>query len=67
PRLFYRVGVPLPGGWRELLNTDSGLYGGGNLGNSGFLRSEPVPSHGEAQSLELLVPPLATLMLRHES
>jgi 1,4-alpha-glucan branching enzyme len=66
PRRSYRVGVPLPGGWRELLNTDSGLYGGANLGNAGFLQSEAVPSHGEKHSLTLLVPPLATLILRHE-
>ena len=66
PRHSYRVGVPLSGRWRELLNTDSGLYGGSNLGNAGYLRSEVVPSHGEEQSLKLLVPPLATLILRHE-
>jgi 1,4-alpha-glucan branching enzyme len=66
PRRSYRVGVPLPGGWRELLNTDSALYGGANLGNAGFLQSEAVPSHGEKHSLTLLVPPLATLILRHE-
>jgi 1,4-alpha-glucan branching enzyme len=66
PRRFYRVGVPFAGGWRELVNTDSTLYGGTNLGNGGFLRSEPVARHGEAQSLVLLVPPLATLILRHD-
>ncbi len=66
PRRFYRVGVPFAGGWRELVNTDSTLYGGTNLGNAGFLRSEPVARHGEAQSLVLLVPPLATLILRHD-
>ncbi|MBV8184356.1 MAG: 1,4-alpha-glucan branching protein GlgB [Hyphomicrobiales bacterium] len=66
PQRAYRVGVPVAGGWRELLNTDSSLYGGGNLGNAGYLRTQAVPSHGEKLSLDLLVPPLATLILRHE-
>ncbi|MFI4994515.1 MAG: 1,4-alpha-glucan branching protein GlgB [Hyphomicrobiales bacterium] len=66
PRRDYRVGVPLSGGWRELVNTDAAIYGGVNLGNGGLVHSQPVPSQGEEQSLELLVPPLATLILRHE-
>jgi 1,4-alpha-glucan branching enzyme len=66
PRHGYRVGTPMGGGWRELVNSDSALYGGSNLGNAGFLMSQPVASHGEGQSLELLLPPLATLILRHE-
>ncbi|MFI5010852.1 MAG: 1,4-alpha-glucan branching protein GlgB [Hyphomicrobiales bacterium] len=66
PRQPYRVGVPLEGGWRELVNSDAGIYGGANLGNAGFLQSQPVASQGEDQSLELIAPPLATLILRHE-
>ncbi len=65
PRLGYRVGVPM-GGWRELLNTDAQIYGGGNLGNGGFAVTQEVAANGEAQSLALVVPPLATLILRHE-
>jgi 1,4-alpha-glucan branching enzyme len=60
------VGVPLSGSWRELINTDSSLYGGSNLGNGGAVSSQSVCSHGEAQALELTVPPLAALILRHE-
>ena len=67
PRPSYRVGVPSAGGWRELINTDSSIYGGVNLGNEGLVHSQPVWSHGEDQSLELLVPPLATIILRHEA
>jgi 1,4-alpha-glucan branching enzyme len=56
--------VPRPGFWKELLNTDSGDYGGSNMGNRGGLRTVPVQRHGEAQSLELTLPPLSAMYLR---
>jgi 1,4-alpha-glucan branching enzyme len=65
PRLDYRFGVPLAGGWRELLNTDAAYYGGSNLGNGGWVDTVARESHGQAQSLQLTLPPLATLVLRH--
>jgi 1,4-alpha-glucan branching enzyme len=64
PRAGYSIGVPNAGTWQELLNTDAAVYGGSNMGNGGSLRTVPVQRHGEAQSLELTVPPLATLYLR---
>ncbi|TAA26505.1 1,4-alpha-glucan branching protein GlgB [Pseudoxanthomonas winnipegensis] len=64
PRYGYRVGVPLAGQWREILNTDSGHYGGSNVGNAGAVSAEPVPMHGHAQSLSLALPPLSTIWLR---
>jgi 1,4-alpha-glucan branching enzyme len=64
PRTGYRVGVPRPGVWRELLNSDATDYGGSGMGNSGTASTVAVQSHGEAQSLELTLPPLATLFLR---
>ncbi|MCC7166795.1 MAG: 1,4-alpha-glucan branching protein GlgB [Rhodospirillales bacterium] len=60
----YRVGVPKSGIWEESLNTDSGFYGGSNVGNAGWLYSEPVAWHGQSQSLALRLPPLATVILR---
>ncbi|RPE74801.1 1,4-alpha-glucan branching enzyme [Vulcaniibacterium tengchongense] len=63
PRHDYRVGVPRPGRWREILNSDSAHYGGGNLGNAGAVSAEPVALHGHAQSLRLTLPPLATIWL----
>jgi 1,4-alpha-glucan branching enzyme len=59
----FRIGVPHAGTYRELLNTDSGVYGGGNEGNLGAVRTEPIAMHGRAQSLELTLPPLAALIL----
>jgi len=66
PRWNYRVGVPHAGLWREIANTDSRFYGGSDLGNSGSVGTTGVPIHGEPQSLELTLPPLATIMLSPE-
>jgi len=64
PRSGYLVGVPRPGRWRELLNTDAGCYGGSNMGNGGVIATVPSQRHGEAQSLSLTLPPLGALLLR---
>jgi 1,4-alpha-glucan branching enzyme len=58
----WRIGVPLEGAWREIINTDASIYGGSGVGN-GVLESESVPWHGQSQSIVLTLPPLATLML----
>lgn len=63
PREDYRLGVPVPGRWCELLNTDAAAYGGSNVGNGGEAWTSPVPAHGHVHSLSLRIPPLATLML----
>ena len=67
PRHHYRIGVVRAGAWREILNTDSQFYGGSNVGNDGTVYTVESPSHGEPQSLELTLPPLATILLRAES
>ena len=59
----YRVGVPSGGGWHEQLNTDAEIYGGSNVGNSGRVEASEVPWHGQPASLELTLPPLATIVL----
>jgi 1,4-alpha-glucan branching enzyme len=66
PRRDYRLGVPKPGRWRELLNSDSSHYGGSNVGNSGSLAAAAQGSHGLAQSLTLTLPPLGALILKAE-
>jgi len=63
----YRLGVPSAGWWRETLNSDSVFYGGSNVGNGSGATTEPIPSHGHAQSLSVTVPPMATLFLCHEN
>jgi 1,4-alpha-glucan branching enzyme len=66
PRLTYRLGLPRPGHWAEVLNSDSAHYGGSNVGNLGGLTAEPVAHHGQPASAVLALPPLATLILRAE-
>ena len=63
-RYAYRVGVPMAGHWAEVINTDSDLYGGSNVGNQGGMPSVPVPAHGQQHSVELTLPPLATMIFR---
>ena len=62
----YRVGVPHTGFWRELLNSDAAMYGGSDTGNLGGAHSVPVPFHGRPHSLNLTLPPLGMLVLKHE-
>jgi 1,4-alpha-glucan branching enzyme len=66
PRHGYRIGVPHAGGWREVLNSDSGYYGGSNVGNAGRVETAHIATHGQAQSVELILPPLSTIFLRHD-
>jgi 1,4-alpha-glucan branching enzyme len=67
PRELWRIGVPEPGRYDEILNSDSELYGGSNVGNLGGVSSEPVPAHGLDHSVLLTVPPLGALYLKRRS
>jgi 1,4-alpha-glucan branching enzyme len=58
----YRVGVPNPGIYRERLNTDSAYYGGSNVGAPfGEVTAQAIPWNGKPHSIELALPPLATV------
>ena len=62
------VGVPRRGGlYTERLNTDSQAYGGSNVGNAGAVMAAAIPCHGRPFSLDLILPPLATLVLVPQS
>ena len=63
PRENYIVGVPTPGYWREILNTDAREFGGAGWGNLGGALSTPVRSRHHSQSLCLTLPPLSALYL----
>jgi 1,4-alpha-glucan branching enzyme len=64
PRYEYRLGVPVGGIWREIVNTDAQVYGGSGVGNGGHVVATDSPSHGHPASLLLTLPPLATLILQ---
>jgi len=61
-RSEYRVGVPRPGAYAEILNTDSACYGGSGVGNLGSVRAQEGERHGQAQSIALTLPPLGALV-----
>ncbi len=63
-RKGYRVGVPEPGFYGELINTDSSRYGGSNVGNLGGVRAERTPQAGRPYSINLTLPPLAALAFK---
>jgi 1,4-alpha-glucan branching enzyme len=60
----YRVGLPVGGFYKEILNTDSTNYGGSGVGNLGGLNSEPTPAQERPHSLLLTLPPLAALIFK---
>lgn len=64
PRFDYRIGVPREGFWKEILNTDSYIYGGSNLGNLGGVYAEDIPFHNRPYSLRLTLPPLAVVIFK---
>jgi 1,4-alpha-glucan branching enzyme len=63
------IGLPCPGTWHELLNSDAATYGGSGVGNLGRVEAVPEPLGGMPASAAITVPPLATLILsnRHPS
>jgi len=61
------VGVPWPGAWIELLNTDDERFGGSGVGNMGRVESRPIPHHHQPHVLRLTVPPLGALILKPEA
>ena len=59
PRPGFRLGVPYSGHYCELFNSDSGYYGGGNLGNGAGAEAVDMPWHGQPRSIVINLPPLA--------
>ena len=65
PRHNYRVGVPRPGYWKEMLNSDAQIYGGSGQGNAGGAEASNMKWHHRPHSLLLTLPPLGALFLQH--
>jgi 1,4-alpha-glucan branching enzyme len=61
----YRVGLPRPGRWVELLNTDSPQFGGSGV-SSGDVSAEPIAWNDLECSVALTLPPLAVFWLAWE-
>jgi 1,4-alpha-glucan branching enzyme len=58
PRPGYRIGVPIAGEWRPLLESDDARFGGSGLTN-GATQTIATPAHGFDQAIELTVGPLS--------
>jgi 1,4-alpha-glucan branching enzyme len=57
----YRLGVPKPGHYKEILNTDAEVFGGSNVGNMGGAVSEAIPWQGRDHSVLIELPPLSVV------
>ncbi|HEB78724.1 MAG TPA: 1,4-alpha-glucan branching enzyme, partial [Methylothermaceae bacterium] len=66
PRHDYRLGVPEPGVYQEIFNSDSLYYGGSNVGN-GWIEAEDIPWMGRPHSISITLPPLAGIVLCRQS
>ncbi|MDP9427727.1 MAG: 1,4-alpha-glucan branching enzyme, partial [Actinomycetota bacterium] len=65
PHHGYRIGLPRPGTWREVLNSDAEGYGGSGVGNMGGIEAVEEPWHGQPYSAPIAVPPLGTVWFVH--
>jgi 1,4-alpha-glucan branching enzyme len=64
PRERYRMGVPRGGVYKEVLNSDSEIYGGSNIGNGGSVQADPIPWHNQPFSLLVTLPPLSVVFFK---
>jgi 1,4-alpha-glucan branching enzyme len=66
PRPQYRIGVPSPGRWREILNSDAKELGGSGQGNLGSVESRPIRWNGRRHSINITLPPLGAVFFKPE-
>ena len=63
-RQNYRIGVPVAGEYREILNSDSKFYAGSNVGNGMSIHSSEQESNGRPNSISMTLPPLSGVVLK---
>ena len=64
----YRVGVPQPGFYEEILNTDAETYGGSNAGNFGGVQAhEDWSWQNQPHSIEINLPPLSVIAFKRQN
>jgi 1,4-alpha-glucan branching enzyme len=66
PHHEYRLGLPVGGRWREMINTDFDGYGGSGVGNLGGIDAVAETWHGQPFSATITAPPLATVWFVHD-
>jgi len=62
----YRIGVPTPGTWKPILNTDEKTFGGSGVNATGpqGAVSDATAMHGQENSIAISLPPLAAVVLK---
>jgi len=66
PKYKYRVGVPKAGYWKEILNSDSNVYFGSNIGNLGGVNTYEYSTHARPYTIEIALPPLSAVFFKHQ-
>ena len=66
PRLNYRIGLPQPGQWNEVFNSDAAIYGGSNVGNLGGVTATEDECHGQPCAAGFTLPPLSIIAFKPE-
>ena len=65
PTPEYRLGVPVAGTYKVMLNTDSSYYWGSDYDMGGLVfHSEDQAMHGQEQSIVINLPPLSTVFIK---
>ncbi len=59
----YRIGLPQPGDWYEIVNSQAPVYGGSGPTNPGTIVPDPIPQGGYAQSVEIAIPKMGFVVL----
>ncbi len=62
----YLLGMPSSGTWREVLNSDADIYGGGGRGNMGRIKADDTARNGQPASARVTLPPLSTTYLTRD-
>jgi 1,4-alpha-glucan branching enzyme len=60
----FKLGLPKPGSWLEILNTDAEIYGGSGVGNFGRIEANGDGSHGQPHSANISIPPLGAVWFK---
>lgn len=65
-RTNYRVGVPYSGFYNEIFNSDSSMYWGTNIGNSGGVWADEIEFHHRPHTINIRIPPLGVIVFKFE-
>jgi 1,4-alpha-glucan branching enzyme len=61
PRENHKLGLPRPGDYRLIINSDASVYAGNGVQSQQIVAAKEAPLHGQSYSAKVSLPPLATL------